>query len=212
MSDPRLAGTDDGYFVTCNPTLDTGLATIAAPTTGADIEPFLILKNNDVVVDKGGKLIYPDYIRLTCTGAGTNGASLRISAKIDSIARYTSGSTATVGPKNANMNSGQTTIALLYAGPLVAAAAGSAQRLLGQVLARMAIPVIGDEFVLKFGGAAPQPSIAKNGTAPTIYVINLPPCILGGGDSLLIHLWLPSQSVAGAYMVEEGHWEKVPSA
>jgi hypothetical protein len=210
--DPRLCGADDGYFVTNNPTLDTGLATLAAPVNGADIEPFIILKNNDVVVDKGGKLIYPDYIRLTCTAAGTAGASLRISAKIDNVARYTSGSTLTPTPKNANMNSGVTTIALVYAGPLVAAAAGSAQRMLGEVLARMAIPVVGDEFVLKFGAGAPQPSIAKNGTAPTIYVINFPPVILGGGDSLLIHLWLPSQSAASSYLVEVGHWEKIPSA
>jgi hypothetical protein len=191
--------------------LDTGLATLAAPTTGADIEPFLILKNNDVIVDKGGKLIYPDFIRLTCTGAGTNGASLRISARIDSVPRYTSGSTLTTTPKNANMNSAMTTIALVYAGPLVAAAAGSAQRVLGEVLARMAIPVVGDEFLIKFGSGAPVLSIAKNGTTPTKYVIDFAPVILGGGDSLLIHLWLPSQSVAGAYMVEEGHWEKVPS-
>jgi len=209
--DPRLCGADDGYFVTCNPTLDTGLATLAAPTTGADIEPFLILKNNDVVVDKGGKLIYPDYIRLTCTAAGTAGASLRISAKIDSVPRYTSGSTLTVGPKNANMNSPLQSIALVYAGPLVAAAAGSAQRLLAEIIARLAIPVVGDEFILKFGGGAPVPSIAKNGTAPTAYIFNLPPAILGGGDSLLIHLWLPSQSAASSYLVEEGHWEKVPS-
>jgi hypothetical protein len=210
MGDPRLYGGDD-YFVTTNPTLDTGLATIAAPTTGADIEPFLILKNNDVVTDKGGKLIYPDFIRLTCTAAGTGGASLRISARIDSVPRYTSGSTLSVGPKNANMNSGMTTIALAYAGPLVAAAASSAQRVLGEVLARMAIPVVGDEYIIKFGQAIAMMSGAKNGTTPATFVINFAPAILGGGDSLLIHLWLPSQSAASSYLVEEGHWEKAPS-
>jgi hypothetical protein len=205
-----LYGGED-YFVVTNPTLDTGLATLAAPTTGADIEPFVILKNNDVVADKGGKLIYPDFIRLTCTAAGTAGASLRISAKIDNVARYTSGSTASTGPKNANMNSGVTTVALFYGGPLVAAAAGSAQRLLGEVLARMAIPVVGDEFIIKFGQAIAVNSIAKNGTAPTTYVINFAPTILGGGDSLLIHLWLPSQSAASSYLVEAGWWEKIRS-
>jgi hypothetical protein len=207
MADPRLYGGDD-YFVVTNPTLDTGLATIAAPTTGADIEPFVILKNNDI---KGGKLIYPDYIRLTCTAAGTAGASLRLAAKIDDTARYTSGSTATVGPKNANMNSPLTTIALFYAGPLVAAAAGSAARLIGETLARMAIPVVGDEFIIKFGQAIAVNSIAKNGTAPTTYVINFAPVILGDGDSLLLHVWLPSQSAASSYLVEAGWWEKMAS-
>jgi hypothetical protein len=207
MGDPRLTGGDD-YFVVTNPTLDTGLATIAAPTTGADIEPFVILKNNDIV---GGKLIYPDYIRLTCTAAGTAGASLRISARIDNAARYTSGSTASALPKNADMNSPVTSVALFYAGPLVAAAAGSAQRTIGQVLARMAIPVVGDEFIIKFGQAIAKNSIAKNGTAPTTYVTNFAPVILGDGDNLLIHLWLPSQSAASSYMVEAGWWEKMAS-
>jgi len=210
--DPRLCGADDGYFVTTQPALDTGLATIATPTDGADVSPFIILKNNDVVVDKGGKLVYPDYIRLVCTAAGTAGASLHITAKIDSVPRYTSGSTATVGPKNANMNSGLTPIALLYAGPLVAAAAGSGVRVLGTAVPKLTIPVVGDEYIIKFGAGSPMPSIAKNGTTPTGYVINFAPAILGGGDSLLIHLWLPSQSAASSYLVEVGHWEKVPSA
>jgi hypothetical protein len=207
MADPRLYGGDD-YFVVNNPVLDTGLATIAAPTTGADIEPFIILKNNDV---EGGKLIYPDYIRLTCTAAGTGGTSLRIAAKIDNAPRYTSGSTASVGPKNANMNSPLTSIALFYAGPLVAAAASSAARLVGEVLARMAIPVVGDEYIIKFGQAIAMMSAAKNGTTPTTYVINWSPVILGDGDSLLLHLWLPSQSAASSYLVEAGWWEKMAS-
>ena len=197
---------DEGsYFTIINPALLTGLATIAAPVTGADIEPFIIIRNNDVV---GGKRIYPDYIRLLCSAAGTAGTDLHVAVKLDNVPRYTSGSTLTTTPKNTNMASGEQSIAQVYAGPLVAAAASVAQRIIAHTQLKDHIPLTGDEYILKFGHEATPSHPDKLSAVSAGYVAGMPPVVLGPGDSMLVHLFIVTQSAASSNELDMGWYER----
>ena len=204
---PAQALADEGsYFTVINPTLLTGLATVAAPTTADDTKPFIILHNNDAV---GGRHIKPDYIRLLCTAAGTAGTSVHVCIKLDKAPRYTSGSTLTTTPKNVNMGSGIQSVALVYAGPLVAAAASTALRTIAHSLMKSSIPAAGDEFVIKFGATSPAGAGQDKGAADeSTYICNMPPVSLGPGDLMLVHLFLPSQSAASSYELDMGFYER----
>lgn len=196
---------DEGsYFVVTNPAPGTGLATVAAPTALADVSPFFMLLNNAAA---GGKRVYMDYIKLLVTAAGTAGASLHYNVKIDNgVGRYTSGTTLTSTPQNVNMDSAVATACLAYGGPLVAAAATAAARLLGGGLFKVSIPVVGDNYILTFG--CPAGGVGSGVATIANAILNHPPVVIGPQQSFFLHLWLPSQSAASSYEIEVGWWER----
>ena len=197
---------EGSYFTVINPTPGTGLATVGS--TGcqslSDLVTFFMLINNDVV---GGKNLYLDYLKLICTVAGTAGASLHYTTKIDNgVGRYSSGTTLTSTPVNCNMNSSRTTVTLAYAGPVVTLAATASVRILSNGVLKTGIPVIGDTYILDFGAKA----IGVGSAVATInsVIFNHPPMVLGPQQSFFLHLWLPSQSAASSYELEVGWWER----
>jgi len=196
---------DEGsYFVVTNPTPGTGLATIATLTALADTSPFFMLINN---ASAGGKRVYMDYIKLLVTDAGTAGASLHYNVKIDNgVGRYTSGSALTSTPQNCNMDSSVATGCLAYGGPLVAAAATAAARLLGGGLFKVSIPVVGDNYILTFG--CPASGVGQGVATIANAVLNHAPVVIGPQQSFFFHIWLPSQSAASSYEIEVGWWER----
>lgn len=202
---PRIGLADEGsYFVAMNPTPGTGLATIAAPTTLVDTSPFLMLLNNDVA---GQKRAYLDFIKLIVTAAGTAGASLKYNCKIDNgVGRYTSGATLTAAPVNVNMDSSVAAVCAVKGGPLVAAAATAAVRLLGGGVFKTGIPVIGDTYILTFG--ASEGGVGSAVATINSVIFNHPPVVIGPQQTFLFHLWLPSQSGASSYEVEMGWVER----
>lgn len=205
LSDSRQALADEGsYYVVSNQTPGTGLATTATASAVLDVSPYFMLLNNDAA---GGKNVYLDYLKLICTVSGAAATSVRYTVKVDNgVGRYTSGSSLTALPQNVNMNSSGVTVCLAYAGPLVAAAATAAVRVLGSGAFRTGVPVIGDTYILNFG----TPGIGVGSGVATInnVIFNHPPVIIGPQQTFLLHLWLPAQSVASNYEIEVGWWER----
>lgn len=203
-----LALADEGsYFLAVNGTPGTGLAGHAAPTDiTIDTKPFVLIRNAATVAE--GVRLYLDYIRLQVTAAGTGGTIEQWCLKIDNILRYASGGSALV-PVCPNMQSTAASKATCHAGAVTAAAASSAQRLLGSGTVRTAIPVAADTYMFDFGAAMKDVGAAAvNGTTPTMHKIPCPPVVLGPGESLLLHLARASQSAAASYELTAAWFEK----
>ena len=210
---------DEGtYFTTRTPTVGTGLATTATPTTYVNTNAFLCITN---VNPPGGKNLWLDYISLGCTAPGTAGTALQAVTAIDTIPRYSSGATGggygtnlaaiLQGPatNNTNLPYGGSS-ALVYAGPLVVVAPGPSARVLSNPWLRRQIPVINDRYLLNFG-QSDMPTAGASGVAQaTALDASIPhaPVCIGPGGSFLLTLVLPSQSAASSYEVEVGHIER----
>lgn len=210
VSPKGLVAADEGsYFIATNPTPGTGIATLAAPTTFVDTSPFLILQNNWTATDPRSRRIYLDYLRLQCTAAGTNGSAIRWAIRTDtSTNRWTSGGS-TLTPVNVNQDDGTSSKAVINVGALVASAATGAARLLGSSLIRPVIPVVGDTYVINFGGHENGlNSLAPAGVAIANVQINTSPVVIGPGQVMLFHLWLTAQSAASSYEIELGYIER----
>src|SRR5579872_531861 len=198
---------DEGsYFLATNPTPGTGLATIAAQASLADTAPFILIRNGNPT---GGKRIYIDQVMLIVTAPGTAGTAIHFAAKIDATpgARYTSGGS-TITPVNVNGDDGNQTNATIYAGTIVATAAGN-PKLLSHRLVRPVIPVIGDTYVFNFAGAGSGVGgLVPSGTAISQQNFDVSPMVIGPGQWGQIHIWLPSQSAASSYEFELGYIER----
>lgn len=201
---------DEGsYFLARNPTPGTGLATIAAPTALDDTKPFILLKNEYATTLSPSRRIYLDYLKLICTAAGTAGASINVSVKIDAagVDRYTSGGSA-ITPVNPNMDSSAVSSLRVHAGALVTTAANGARLLYHQQM-RTVIPVVGDTYLFNFGqNQGAVGSMIAAGTAIAMQAFQMGPVVLGPGQFSTIHVWLPSQSAASSYEFELGYWER----
>jgi hypothetical protein len=204
---------DEGsYFKICNATPGTGIATGAAVTAFSNTTPYLIIQNNDQA-----RSLYMDYIRLTSTAAYTGATALHATLAIDTInTRYTSGatmivnSTGATGGQISSPRSSQTAPATVavWAGPVTAAAASANQRIIvPDLILRTAIPVIGDQFTMKFGGIEGLGSgLALNGTAPSQINNTIEPVIIDPGHALVLCLWAPASSAGGTFQPEIGGW------
>lgn len=217
-SKQHVANDEGAYFTTRTPTVGTGLATTATPTTYVNTNAFLCITNANPV---GGKNIWLDYIALGVTAGGTAGTALQAVTALDNIARYSSGATGggygtnlaaiLQGPaaNNSNVPFGGSS-ALIYAGPLVVVAPGPNARILSNPWLRRQIPVVNDRYLLNFAQsdlAATGASGVAQATALDTTVPHAPVCI-GPGGSFLLTLVLPSQSAASSYEVEVGHIER----
>lgn len=201
---------DDGsYFIATNPTPGTGITTTSNVTTFADTTPYLALTNTASPYNAStSRRVYLDYLRLQCTVAGTGGTSLRFAIKCDVITTRATGGTV-LRPQNVNQDSGNVSQCRVVAGTLVGTAASSGARLYSAGLLRSVIPVVGDTYVINFGGHDPKPgALAINGTNVSNVVYNVAPVCVGPGQCVLIHLWLAGQTVGSAYEVELGYVER----
>lgn len=203
------------YFVTNNAQTGVTMTTTAA---FAAVSPFIAVQNNDVL---GGKSINLDYATLTTTTAGSAASALttiQMVVVLDSVLRYTSGGTnITANKVSPNMRlSNAASVASIYAGQLVAAAAGPLARTvvglrtLRPCVSATVADVVGETKVLNFGGV-------EGGSAGTITVANaniipvsLPPVIIGPQQSALIYVFYAASGtpVAAAYAPEVGWWEE----
>ena len=141
--------------------------------------------------------------------AGTGGSSIRYNVKTDTVRATAPTGGTTIVPVNANSDAGNLSKAAFYAGALVAAAASSSARLLGGGLIRPAIPVIGDTYVINFGGHEfGLTSMAPAGVAIAQMQFGHAPIVIGPQQAMYFHLWLPAQSAASSYEIECGYWER----
>lgn len=208
LASKGLVAADEGsHFIATNPTPGTGIATIAALASLVDTSPFILIRNDNPVATVKTR-IYLDYLKLVCTAVGTAGTAVRYAIKTDSAGnRYTSGGSM-ITPVCTNRDSDRSSMAQIYAGALVAAAATSG-RLLGHGLFRSAIPVINDSYMLNFGGSDPAPTaLVNNGATLTNANAVHPPVVIGPGQWCAIHIWLPSQSAASSWEFELSYVER----
>jgi hypothetical protein len=212
LSPRDLTFVDEGSeFQASSPTPGTGLAQIATPSAFAATSPFLIIQNPVNVGPVLAKSLYLKSIKLSLTSAQTGNTTMNYVAVLDNILRWSSAGSAcgvgTLGAMNgpycANFNAASASNAQLYAGALVATAASNAARMLSHSTLRTAIPVVGDSYTFNFGGHENgHTSLAKNGTAPSDFVIPHPSVVIAPGGSFLLYLWAASQSGAGSFEVD----------
>lgn len=201
---PEQMLADEGsYFVATNPTPGTGIASLAAPTTYDDTKPFITVQYTTT----SGRRLFLDFLKLQCTAAGTGGTALNAVIVVDNAAsRWTSGGSA-ITPVNPNMDDSTKSEAVINVGALVAAAAAN-KRIVWVDTLRPVIPVVGDTYLIEFGGNPAMNSLAVAGTAIANVAKKAPPVILGNGQNAAINLWLPSQSAASSYEFVLGFHER----
>lgn len=196
------------YFYAQNATIDaaTTLAGHAAPVL-ADLytKAFLHIRNDAAA--SNGKLVHLDFIHIQVITAGANGTSDNWAAELDTgVTRISSGGTA-LTVVNPNMQSSNTSLCTVKGGAAVLSAATTNQRKLGHGVFRPAIAVTGDKYTFVFGGDATTENNVV-ATATTHHIVPLPPVALGATDQFALHLYAPSQTVAGVYKVSMGWWER----
>jgi hypothetical protein len=198
---PLLIGNaiaDEGqYFSAMTQTPGTAYnLTAAAQTAWVATTPTFFLKNND---SAGAKRIFMDFVRFSIVTAGTAGANVHCAIVLDTGARTTSAGTA-LTVANVNGASGNTSISTgAIAGAITANAAVSPRYLYRGTLKNAAL-TIGDSFQINF--ASQDTGGSMSGVCP------VGPAILDGGQSLLIYLWLLSQSAAPTGEVQAAWYER----
>ena len=205
---------DEGsYFVANTGNPATGVATAAAPTAFSDTAPMLTFYNQDSAGNQNSKRLHLDFIRLTVTAAGTAGVSFRAGIKIGTGSAYASGGTS-LTPTAVNMDvPARASIAHVAILP-VAVAMTAPRVVVGDVYAiptLAAVWPVGASVLFNFGGVetSGHGSIYASSTATMLTnTVNLPPVVIGPGQSaVLLHL-LTSQSAASSWSAEIGWWER----
>ncbi len=202
---------DEGsYFVATNPTLNTAIALTTSITTwadsGATSSAAFFLKNGESRTAAFPKRIYFDYLRMTCVGAPTSATEWQYAIHLDdAAARYTSGGSA-ITPVNPNGDSSATSVATVYFGAIVTAAAAN-RRLVARGLLRPSIPVVRDEFTILSGGIEGVNYGAAAGVLSKITVY-APPIIIGAQQQMVISLWGVASAAAATFEFESGWWER----
>lgn len=187
------------YFVAKNPTMDTGIATIAAPTAYDGTKPWLLIKGPTTP----GKKTRLDYLRLRCTAIGTAGAKLFAVIVVDPTTKADPTGGTALALNCTNAGAAPTFESKIFAGANVAAADSGSARTVTASFLKGAIPALNDVYLLKFGGVDQGVST----TASLVYYGG-PPLVIPSGSIAQISLILPSQTAASSYELELGGWER----
>lgn len=198
---------DEGTYFTTN-NAQTGLATAAAPTAFSATNPFLLLYNTCAPNDDFALRCYLDYLMLLATAAGIGGASAQFAITVDRGNRYVSGgSEITANIRGINQSVSRATTMRAYAGNITASTpTANARTLVGNRFMKGAIPVAGDQYTVRCG-TTDNPDMLSVSTI-LFSNNNVGPIVCGPDESLLVHLWLPSQSAASSYAPEIAWWER----
>lgn len=203
-------------FITRSPTVDTGLASIAALATFTATSPFVIITNGN---PSGGRSVILKKIKLRCTAAGTGGTNFSWATKVDNVAnRYSSGgsgsantnlSSILAGPYSTNPGAQFQSNALIYAGALVATADSPQARVLENGPLRSTINVVNDQITYSFGNTEDLMDTLAIATATATQRI-VPHCsvTLPPQTTFLLHWYAASQSAAASYEVIINHIER----
>lgn len=200
---------EGGYFTTNN--AQTAVATAAAPTSFSATNPFIAIFNKQTAGATGPN-IYLDFIAIIATAAGTAGTSVQFAVTLDFNGdRYSSGGTDItaniVNPSGAS-NALNASNAKVRIGNITAGAATTSVRtVVGNRWLKTAIPAAGDTYMIKFG-AVDGTTVSGPTAAVAFTTVNVPKIIIPPQGSMLVHLWLPSQSAASNYLVEASWYER----
>jgi len=197
QSDRFTRSVEGSEFVANNATPGTGITMQASVTSYAATTPSLIVTNLSAVNDN--KVLELEYIRILVATVPGGSGTQRFDARVDSIARYSSGGT-TITPVNTYIGSDQTTLSRVYAGALTASAAGSGERLIAAGIARNGVGLAGDYFHFDFTGGHTGGNFLNPATTVGLTtIIPMPEVALPANASFLLNWWGASLSTAAAW-------------
>ncbi len=187
------AADQGNYFVAITPTPGTGIVGTASVQAFTETTPVFICTNTGLLN------IYPMSLRthLTVVGA-TASVAENMTFTLDNGNRFSSisvGVALTIN--NLNMASTTGSGALCWGGGVIATAATGARRVVAHVQKKhTVIEVVHDTTTYMWGGtnAVSFSSIAANTTTPTYSAHNLPPIVIGPGQSLVVVEWAAAQT------------------
>lgn len=184
------------YFTAVNTTPGTAIAGITAADGIDDLEALLFMR----VASTATKRVHLDKLWLRCVAVGTNGTDFQLALRGDKgNSRYASGGSSFTGV-NTNMADGTASVVdQLKFGAVVTTAATSSMRTLWHKRLRSTIKVTLDEYLFNFGSSNSIPFTSVPAATVGALVTDLPPVVLGAGDSLLLHEFAASQTVAASY-------------
>ncbi len=211
--------TDEGnFYVSTNPTVGTAIAqticvddAATASSTHAQFAPALLIYNSASATDPNAPSIYMRYLKLMCGTAPASATGWRYSLRLDNVNRYSSGGSA-ITPVNPNPNSSAGSRALVYFGAIVPTALPSASaRLVANGIMDSAIPVVADQYLLRFGNAQISMDQLNGGTTAKNMTYSAPPTVIPPGWCLALDMWGASNAVTpAAWEFEMGHVERIP--
>jgi hypothetical protein len=210
----HLLADEGAYFIATNPTIGTGVAH-ALVTAFTNTAALFYIKN---LFSPGptAKRIYLDYLRLILTAAPTAGVSLDFLVQLDTTARVPTANNVQVVPVNVNSDDvnalGKNLIDLeaFNAGSLTVPAPGNSAINVCRARIPTGINVVGDEYVVQFGGPSQMdsgspPLTAIRAAQPARMVTHAPPVIIGPGQAAIIYRWSPTEATAApSYEYELG--------
>lgn len=161
--------------------------------------PNVIITNNHAT-----KKLYPDSVQITIGAIGTAGVSLQAAVLIDKGARYSSGGQALTIYHVDTSTSPTSSATSVFAGTITATAATANVRYVCRSSLDTANPVAAINYRITFDGLAGITPVSGGG----LRAIVCPTVTLGPGDTMLIYLWLPSQTAAPTGEVTLEWWER----
>lgn len=197
FSGDYVAADEGSYYVsTLAPTASTAVACTTQAL--ADTNPSITIANNNPSVQASpGFSVYLRYIKVRVTVVGGTNTSKNYSAIVEqAAAKFTTPGTAMGTPQNVNTGSPSVSNAALFGGVIVAAAANSTQRRIGDGQVVGAVEVAFDEWIFDFA----SPTMGKNLIGTTTLVsartVPMPPVILAPGWVFAMGFWGASQAAA----------------
>ncbi len=182
-------------FFAANAARGTGIASKTAGQAYSATQALMTVYNSASVDDGDVEWITPVMLRLTNTVTNTAATDFNIEIYRDPKNRWTSGGTALTGEMmSCDTDAGwaeKTSVATIYFGDIVAAAAGTYNAKMAAFKARTSIYTAGESLTIWFG-AGPGSVNVKDAEAD---VIVLPlPIRIGRGSSMTIHGYGASQT------------------
>ena len=209
---------EGGYFVATNPAVGTGITgticvddAATGSSTHAQFAPFVLLYNTQLASNPNAYSIYLRFMKFMILTAPASASIWRYSLRMDSVNRWASGGSL-ITPVNINPNSSRSTIANLNVGALVPTALPSANaRLVGSGYLDSAIPVIGDQYLIRFGNSVMPMDQLSGGTVAKNMCYNAPPVVIPPGWSLAFEWWGTSNAATAIVSEFEMAWvERLP--
>ena len=211
------AAADEGnFFLATNPTIGTGIAMTTSVVddagggaTHAQTRPTMLITNNWAVNDPKRCRIYLRYLKMSNITQAPSSATtgLHYSFRGDlNPSKYTSGGTLIV-PVNINMDTSNTSEAVIYFGAITAVAGTANGRLLSRGVIAYGLQIIGDQWIFTFGSTS-MPTNVLGATALKQVTVPCPPIILGPSTCVTLELWETNLAAAPQFEFELGYIER----
>ena len=188
---------EGSYFIAATATPGSGITASAATGVAfSDTQGILTIFNNDA---PGGKRIILDFINIIITTAPGASTSVAVAHKVDSGNRGSAGTVlgATgTNPKASAMDVGAASVAEVRFGVPTVAASSSAARNVGRNILRTILPVIGDQYIIKFAASDWSGGGGAGTAGAQVLTLPAPPIVIGPQQCYVLQEWSPARNSA----------------